>query len=753
MVRYRFFVCLLGILCLLGSAHPSWAHELWPIDENGRERFWKRDKFPLNLNLDPSGSQQIKFPDVQQALTLTVEEWNKVPNTMPQLLGIAKLKDKELKAEYDGLLVIKFIRQKADWKYGDMEVARTETYYNTRTGEMLDADLLINDWNEQTPIGIGDPQKYDLQSIFSHELGHILGLGHSKIETATMFPSIQVGSKVQRILKDDDKEGIRTLYPKQASCKQSEVSGNQVCENGRYTSLCAPYHQVCTRDSQGQYKSCASHANCLGEKNFCLQYNNSTQCGYDCSTTPCPAGYQCQDVIVNNQKIGRNCVPTGGICASAPDFGCCRSNNDCLPPFNCISGQCVNRNFCYAEGVLCTEKEYSCCNGLSCVDDGAGERCRSDCDPLNPRCEGNLRCAVIADTDFQKGVCVPPRRGKKQGETCGPNEPCEHELGCNSEENKCRNYCRPSLINACPSGYRCLAVKGQTNMGLCIQETGTDVCSKSSECATGRVCKSDRCAPCAKDNECPTQHRCRTGFCRQECTINSTCPRQHRCEDNFCLPGKRCEIDKNCETGEVCRGQVCVLDAAKTCRTKEDCAPGQRCQEQRCRFIDACQNQCKDTESCTNINGKDRCVPKTCSTDPQCGEGLGCRNNTCQPLETTCGGRPKCPEGQVCVNNLCRSQLGGACSGDATCMPGLKCIQLDGAGICSRACIQAEDCTDSFFCTENLPIINKGCWPAEKTDCTSGRCVPKREGCGCHSGTPEAPLVASWLLLALLLTL
>ncbi|KAL1804413.1 hypothetical protein DCAR_0936062 [Daucus carota subsp. sativus] len=51
----------------------------------------------------------------------------------------------------------------------------------------------------------------DLESVVVHEIGHLLGLGHSSVESAIMFPSISSG--VRRVeLAGDDIEGVQALY-------------------------------------------------------------------------------------------------------------------------------------------------------------------------------------------------------------------------------------------------------------------------------------------------------------------------------------------------------------------------------------------------------------------------------------------------------------------------------------------------------------------------------------------------------------
>ncbi|KAG8366878.1 hypothetical protein BUALT_Bualt16G0013800 [Buddleja alternifolia] len=51
---------------------------------------------------------------------------------------------------------------------------------------------------------------FDLETIAVHEIGHLLGLGHSSVEEAIMYPSIGLGQT--KNLHADDIQGIRALY-------------------------------------------------------------------------------------------------------------------------------------------------------------------------------------------------------------------------------------------------------------------------------------------------------------------------------------------------------------------------------------------------------------------------------------------------------------------------------------------------------------------------------------------------------------
>ncbi len=59
----------------------------------------------------------------------------------------------------------------------------------------------------------------DIQAIVAHEYGHALGLGHSNVAGATMFPSMSGNGVAARSIEADDEAGVQFVYGAAAASK------------------------------------------------------------------------------------------------------------------------------------------------------------------------------------------------------------------------------------------------------------------------------------------------------------------------------------------------------------------------------------------------------------------------------------------------------------------------------------------------------------------------------------------------------
>lgn len=91
------------------------------------------------------------------------------------------------------------------------------TYWWSSGGAILDADIVF--WDEAFKFFAGTTGcsgGFYVEDIATHEFGHALGLGHSTIAAATMYPSTSSCNQANRSLDPDDIAGVRALYPPSA---------------------------------------------------------------------------------------------------------------------------------------------------------------------------------------------------------------------------------------------------------------------------------------------------------------------------------------------------------------------------------------------------------------------------------------------------------------------------------------------------------------------------------------------------------
>lgn len=95
----------------------------------------------------------------------------------------------------------------------------TQVSYKQDTGEIFEADILIDDSLNAFSKIVTDINF--LGNVFTHEIGHLLGLGHGQVLGSTMFYEMSLG---QSQLSADDKAASFSTYPLSTLARKS-ISG------------------------------------------------------------------------------------------------------------------------------------------------------------------------------------------------------------------------------------------------------------------------------------------------------------------------------------------------------------------------------------------------------------------------------------------------------------------------------------------------------------------------------------------------
>ena len=102
--------------------------------------------------------------------------------------------------------------------------ALTVLTFTPRTGEIFDADILVNAANHKYCLTKCADDV--LCNTLTHEVGHLLGLDHSKDPKATMSPSALPGDTNKCAMHADDRLGMCTIYRSVCAQRAGEEPSN-----------------------------------------------------------------------------------------------------------------------------------------------------------------------------------------------------------------------------------------------------------------------------------------------------------------------------------------------------------------------------------------------------------------------------------------------------------------------------------------------------------------------------------------------
>ncbi|HEV7473926.1 MAG TPA: matrixin family metalloprotease [Pyrinomonadaceae bacterium] len=219
-------LALIALLVFAVSSQPS-SFDL-PAAPQERQIRWptKNIRIALSSSLTASSPAIRPDTDVVGAVQRALASWSRAANITFVDVS-SKIQSVSPVGRGDGVSLITIAGTTENLAMFDKgnNTARTRVFYDPDTGVISEADIVLNPYPySETGSTLqfstdGTPGTYDLESTLAHEIGHLLGLNHSRVMGATMQPSQALNGTyglpaiTERRLSDSDESAVRALYP------------------------------------------------------------------------------------------------------------------------------------------------------------------------------------------------------------------------------------------------------------------------------------------------------------------------------------------------------------------------------------------------------------------------------------------------------------------------------------------------------------------------------------------------------------
>jgi hypothetical protein len=178
--------------------------------------------FPIPYWINERGYSGIANGSEFDAVHSSFQTWQNIPAA--NLLFDYKGTTSARTVGHDGLNLISFADDTTP--LGSSAIAVTFSFFRTQGGALQfdEADIVFSP--SFTYSTSAEANKFDIQGVLTHEIGHLLGLDHSALVSSVMAPFASVSQLDQRTLTYDDIAGIAEIYPRpEAMLPVGEIRG------------------------------------------------------------------------------------------------------------------------------------------------------------------------------------------------------------------------------------------------------------------------------------------------------------------------------------------------------------------------------------------------------------------------------------------------------------------------------------------------------------------------------------------------
>ena len=261
--KFRISTCV--VLLIVVTAAPVWAYVTSRMTSaNGAavQQKWAPGFFPIRWQMNPTRGPNITgTPEQADIFRQSFASWQAV-STASISFTEGPVTPAATRPGYDTVNLISTNLSQTEFNvYGANALAFTIVsafpeggfvdQFNRPVdfaGQIMDADIVFNPQTQFSTESITPSDKIDLQSVTTHEIGHLLGLDHTTMLSSAMFPTVTTGVNFPRTLSADDMAGVSTVYPNGAFGAKGTISGTV-----RTTSNAVVYGAIVVAvDSSGQ---------------------------------------------------------------------------------------------------------------------------------------------------------------------------------------------------------------------------------------------------------------------------------------------------------------------------------------------------------------------------------------------------------------------------------------------------------------------------------------------------------------------
>ena len=235
----------LGIALVLAGAWlvRTEAYLKYGVRVNDRQVTLKWNTMPIRYYVNDQVPAGVSASAFREAVDRAFSSWAAVPTGGVRFQNAGSISAEP--SEQDGASTIGFLLR-PDL---DRVLGATRYVVDTLTGEIVETDIFLNSAFPWSTAPGGDIGRFDVESIALHEIGHLVGLGHSALgETevratggrrviaaaSVMFPiAFSAGSVEGRRLQRDDIAGVSDIYDGPGFAAGTGSISGRVTKEGR----------------------------------------------------------------------------------------------------------------------------------------------------------------------------------------------------------------------------------------------------------------------------------------------------------------------------------------------------------------------------------------------------------------------------------------------------------------------------------------------------------------------------------------